>query len=51
MTVLPPTGQNNSDISSVLTSFSAKALQPGDPHPPQLAAGNNSSAFAINGSS
>ena len=48
---VPPTGQNLFSKFSSLTIASAKALQPANPQPPQLAPGSFSQTVSIRGSS
>jgi hypothetical protein len=54
ITFEPPTGQfspSSDPLSAARTKASAIPLQPGNPHPPQLAPGNTSATFASRGSS
>jgi hypothetical protein len=54
ITFEPPTGQfspSSDSLSAARTKASAIPLQPGNPHPPQLAPGNTSATFASRGSS
>src|SRR5690554_5219945 len=47
----PPTGQLRSSSDSAFTQAAAKEAQPGNPHPPQLAAGKASCTSSTRGSS
>ena len=51
ITFSPPTGQNLPSSEPAFTQASAKPLQPGKPHPPQLACGSTSATCPMRGSS